>query len=102
MHLVQLLLPLYGEDGTPRPRALFDDVARELVERFGGLTRYHRAPARGVWKADDGREEKDEIVVYEVMVERLDRAWWRAYREGLEARFAQESVVVRATRVRTL
>ena len=35
MHLVQLLLPRYDET-----------VARELTERFGGMTAYARAPAK--------------------------------------------------------
>jgi hypothetical protein len=33
------------------------------------------------------------------MAEDLERAWWRAYRERLEARFRQDAIVVRAMRV---
>ena len=39
---------------------------------------------------------RDELVLYEVMVESLDRAWWSGYRSELERRFRQERVVVRA------
>jgi hypothetical protein len=102
MHLVQLLLPLYRQDGAPQPRALFAAVREELVERFGGLTAYNRAPAHGLWSEDEGRVEHDEIVVYEVMVPTLDRAWWAAYRAGLEERFAQKEMVVRAQSVEPL
>lgn len=35
-------------------------------------------------------------MVYEVMTEQLDRAWWADYRRALEVRFQQEEVVVRA------
>jgi hypothetical protein len=49
-----------------------------------------------VWRGDGGRTSRDEVVVLEVMVPDLDGAWWRAYREGLEARLRQEEVVVRA------
>jgi hypothetical protein len=103
MHLVQLLLPLYGHDGGRLPAALFALVREELVDRFGGLTAYSRAPARGLWAEGDGEPvEHDDIVVYEVMVPRLDRAWWKAYREELTARFRQQELVVRAQRIETL
>ena len=85
MHLVQLLLPRYDAG-----------VARELTERFGGMTAYARAPAKGEWKPAPGETVRDDIVVYEVMVEALDRAWWAAYRGELEQRFRQEELVVRA------
>jgi hypothetical protein len=98
-HVVQLLLPLYDNAGQPLPHALFDAVRRELVGRFGGLTAYTRAPAKGLWQQDGGATVRDDIVVYEVMAETLDEAWWRGYREALERRFAQQSLVVRATPV---
>jgi hypothetical protein len=100
MHLVQLLLPLYDNAGARQPEALFRDVRRELTEQFGGLTTYSRAPARGLWQDDaNGATEQDEIVVYEVMVERIDAAWWREYRESLERAFRQKALVVRAQEI---
>lgn len=106
MHLVHLLLPLYAQDGGRLPQAVFAAVRQELVDRFGGLTAYSRAPARGLWADDDDgageRLEHDDIVVYEVMVERLDRAWWKAYREELTRRFAQKELVIRAQRIERL
>ena len=95
MHLVQLLLPLVLDDGAPVPRERFEGVRRTLVERFGGLTTYSRAPAKGFW--DDGQDVvRDDVVVYEVMVESLDRDWWRALRERLCREWAQQELVVRA------
>jgi hypothetical protein len=41
-------------------------------------------------------------VIYEVMAEKLDEAWWRECRRSLESRFRQEQVVVRAQGVRLL
>lgn len=96
MHLVQLLLPLYRNDGTRQPRALFAGVRDELVEQFGGLTAYSRAPAEGLWNEEGEAVARDEIVVYEVMVDLLDREWWAEYRQALAARFGQEDLVVRA------
>ena len=62
-----------------------DAVARELTEKHGGLTAYARAPAAGLWMEGEGSPQRDDIVVYEVMVERLDTAWWSTYRSELEA-----------------
>jgi len=101
MHLVQLLLPLYGADGEKLPQALFEAVRAELVERFGGLTTYSRAPARGLWE-DGAGVERDDIVVYEVMADDLDRPWWSAYRARLAQRFRQQDLVVRAHAIEKL
>ena len=98
-YLVQILLPLSGNDGQPFDDAVFARTRTELTERFGGLTAHLRAPARGLWKADDGDLRRDDIVILEVMTESLDAEWWRAYRATLEARFQQEVVVLRATAI---
>lgn len=95
MHLVQLLLPVYDGKGNALPHDLFATVREELVARFGGLTAYTRAPARGLWQ-EGNHVEKDDIVVYEVMADALDREWWASYRAQLEQRFAQDEVVIRA------
>ena len=96
MHLVQLLLPLYAADGQRQPRSQFQRVHQELVDRFGGLTAYSRAPAEGLWDEGGDRVVRDDIVVCEVMVDDLDAGWWGAYRQDQERRFAQQEIVVRA------
>lgn len=97
MHLVQLLLPLYAQDGGRLEPSLFRAVRQELVERFGGLTAYTRAPAEGLWaEAGEGPVERDDVVVYEVMADSLDRAWWARYRQELGTRLRQKELVVRA------
>ena len=108
MHLVQLLLPLYDNDGRDFPRAHFERVASELTTRFGGLTAYTRAPAEGRWRDDSEPEgsadgaSRDEIIVYEVMTYPLDTGWWRDYRTELETLFAQDHIVVRAQEITLL
>lgn len=101
MHLVQLLLPLRDNDGRAFGAEHYEAVRGELTRRFGGLTAYSRAPAEGVWDGSDGRS-RDDVVVYEVMAEGLDRHWWRDFRASLERRFAQEELVVRAHQVERL
>jgi len=54
---------------------LFRQVADELTDKFGGLTAHTRAPAQGLWQADSGdAPTRDDIIIYQVMVESLDRA----------------------------
>jgi hypothetical protein len=97
VHLVQLLLPLTDNHGQPFGEAPFRQVRRELTDRFGGVTAFMRAPATGLWKRDEGSVDRDEVVIVEVMVETLEREWWRGYRDTLAARFRQEELIVRAT-----
>jgi hypothetical protein len=56
MHLIEILLPLTRRDGSPQPAERFAQVRAELVERFGGVTAFTRAPAEGLW--DDGGRER--------------------------------------------
>jgi hypothetical protein len=95
-YLIQLLLPLYDNNGRPFPANDYVELRTDLAERFGGVTAYTRAPARGVWKDETGGTARDDIVIFEVMTDSLDREWWTAFRKHLEERFRQESVIVRA------
>lgn len=100
--LVQILLPLYDNEGREFGAEPLGAVRRELTERFGGLTAHMRAPARGLWKTDEGAVARDDVVMLEVMAEALDRSWWSAYRGTLEQRFQQEQIVIRASRIELL
>ena len=102
MFLVQLLLPLQDGEGRPFNRSLFEELAAELTERFGGLTAYTRAPATGIWEERSGQTVRDQVVVYEVMTEDLEASWWGAFRQRLEAQFDQDELVVRAQEIRRL
>ena len=95
MHLIQLFLPLHDNAANAFPTELFRRVQQELTERFGGLTGFTRAPVEGLW-TQDVEVKKDDLVIYEVMTNDLDRSWWRSYRLDLEARFRQEHLIVRA------
>ena len=102
MYLVQLLLPLYDNQGNGFPAEHYSAVRRELTDQFGGLTAYTRAPAQGIWSDHDGPPRRDDIIVYEVMTKDLDHEWWRAFRQRLEAQFAQDELVVRSQEVERL
>jgi hypothetical protein len=96
-YLIQILLPLYDNDGNPFDPREYLHLRTELADRFGGVTAYTRAPARGVWKDDaTGETQRDDIVIFEVMTDTLDRAWWADFRKNLEGRFRQDTLIVRA------
>lgn len=96
MNMVQLLLPLWSNSGERFPKYLFDQVSKELMDEFSGLTAHTQAPASGLWEEDDGKTVHDEIIIYEVMVERLDVLWWSEYRRLLEGRFIQNKLIIRS------
>jgi hypothetical protein len=100
MYLIQLLLPLYDNHHQCFSQDSFDYVRHELTEKFGGVTAFSRSPAEGIWKENGKAEEKanrDEIIIFEVMADELDRKWWREYRTDLEKRFKQEKLIIRSS-----
>jgi hypothetical protein len=102
MYLIELLLPLYDNQARPFGAGAFAAVRRELVERFGGVTAHAQAPAQGLWEDANRRVQRDEVIVFEVMAEALDRDWWSAFRRRLEREFRQQELVIRATDIQKL
>ena len=96
MRLVQIFLPLSDNEGTAFPPSLFGQVCTELTDRFGGVTSFGRSPAHGVME-DSGEHVHDDIVIVEVIVDKLERVWWNTYRRDLERRFRQDEVLIRAS-----
>ena len=90
MHLIQLLLPVKA--GSKEKIA---QVRNELVEKFEGVTAYVRSVAKGAWIAPDGQEEHDDVVMVEVLVDTLDREWWRRYGTELATLFGEEKIHIR-------
>jgi hypothetical protein len=101
MHLIQILLPLNDGEGRRFPADLFERLAHELTEKFGGATSFTRSPAEGRWKSGQSTE-RDDIAVIEVMAETVDRDWWAELRRRLEHEFQQDEVVVRGQRTERL
>jgi hypothetical protein len=102
MYLVQLFLPLADDAGQRFPRTMFDAVRDALADRYGGVTSFVRAPAIGLWEDAAGHVERDDIVLFEVMVEALDRPAWAAMARDLARRFRQDEVLVRALAIERL
>ena len=66
MHLVQILLPVYDNDGRAFGREAFAGVREELTGRFGGVTAHLRSPAEGAWRDPGGGVDRDDVVILEV------------------------------------
>jgi hypothetical protein len=101
MKLIQIFLPLFDNAGRPLPKALFSRERDRLVDRFGGLTAHIQAPAKGLWRTGQ-RVKRDDLVIFEVMIRRVDRKWWMDYRHRLEKRFKQKALLVRVQDVKVL
>ena len=101
MHVIEIFLPLTRNDGAGQPGGLFEQVRSELIDRFGGLTAFSRAPAEGLWDSGEG-VDADAIVIFEVMAEELDCGWWADLRARLEGMFDQDEIVIRASAVKRL
>ena len=101
MYLIQILLPLYTNEGAAFEQEAYDRVRDELAKKFGGVTAFRSSPAEGVWK-EGGRISRDAIIIFEVMADELGRDWWTNYRGELEERFRQEKMIVRATAIEQL
>ncbi|MBY5461687.1 hypothetical protein HFO89_36205 [Rhizobium leguminosarum] len=100
MHLIQVFIP-----AAPQAPIDVEDVIatvqREMTERHGGTTAYLNSPAKGLWSNGEG-EEEDDVIVIEVMVDTLDKAWWHQYRRNLEQLLRQDALLVRALPVEVL
>ena len=101
MKLVQIYLPRYDNAGRRFPAAAYSRERQRLVERFGGMTAYTQAPAVGLWK-DGPKTKRDELIIFEVLIRRVDRKWWMDYRYKLQKRFTQKDLLVRFQDVRVL
>ena len=98
--LIQILLPTLDGKGVKVPLSKLRSLAHELSDRYCGVASYLRAPAEGLWQPhEDAPAEKDDIAIFEVMADDLDQAFWRSWRERLEADLAQSEIIVRAQSV---
>ena len=95
-YLIEIFLPLADKTGT-FPMERFSQVIEELKRKFGGVTVYDRSPAKGKTVTSS-----DDIVIFEVMTDDLERAWWSSCRARLEAKFAQDEVLIRVASIERL
>jgi hypothetical protein len=97
--LIQILLPLFDEKGENFPGSLYSGIKKELTEKFGGLTIYTRAPATGLWKENEKKITRDEIVIYEIVSDDIDERYWKNYKLFLQKEFRQDEVMIRCSEI---
>ena len=102
MHLIQLLLPLHDNHKQAFPRAYFNRVREDLTKQFRGVTAFVRSPAVGLWKENSDDIKRDEMVMFEVLTDQLDKDWWASYRKELEVKFRQEELLIWASDITRL
>ena len=101
MYLIQLLLPLHDNEKRPIPAEHFNRLRTDLTQRFGGVTAFVRAPAKGLWEEDE-EINSDDDVVFEIIAENFAKDWWPEYRIQLQHVFKQKEILIWATRVEKL
>jgi hypothetical protein len=102
MRLNQIFLPLYDNNKQPFSQSPYDKVRSELTETFGGVTAFVRSPAEGIWKQDDDNVHRDDVVIFEVIVDSINHEWWAQYRQALEQRFSQKEILITSTGIEKL
>jgi len=99
MQLIQILLPLIEKENKDSNFNLYTEIRKELTEKFGGITTYTRSPATGSWKEEANKTVKDDIIIYEVMAQDLDKDWWEKYKQMMEKEFEQEEIIIRTWQI---
>lgn len=96
--LIQVFLPLEGKNGR-RP-----DIVRieaEFDQKFGGVSTYRQSPVSGKW-LKDGRVERDDLLVIEVLAGSFDTQYWSKFRSGLEKLLGEQEILIRALKISVL
>ncbi|WP_200844340.1 hypothetical protein [Rhizobium sp. 18065] len=73
--LIQILLPQRDDAGTPFEANVYEQDRHRPTQKFGGMTLYRHAPAKGTWQASSDTEHY-EIVLAETVAADLDEHWW--------------------------
>ena len=97
-----LFVPLYYNDGRAVETQKFQDLQRQLLDHFGGLT-FFPQPHEGFWTMS-GITYRDEIVIYRVITsnEQQARRFLADLKERLKTEFVQEEILIVARDVETL
>lgn len=102
MRLIQIILPVHDEKDKAYPKKHYSRIEETLTKKFGGLTAYTRTPADGFWKDERNAARYDDVVILEVMTDKVEKRWWRKYKEQLEKTFAQTEIIIRLQKMKIL
>ena len=100
--LIQVFLPLSDHNGHSFPGEWYKQISTSLTERFGGVTIYQRAPVTGLWKEEEQHTVRDDLIIYEVMVDKVQKDYWEPFKKQLEQQFRQDSILIRSSPIQIL
>lgn len=100
--LIQIFLPLADNNDRSFPIDWYAAISAELNERFGGVTIYQHAPVTGLWKEEKQHTAKEDLIICEVMVDKVEMVFWKPFRKQLEEQFQQKSILIRSFQIQTL
>lgn len=100
--LVQLFVPLTDQHGQAFPEHYFGELSAELKERFGGVTIYSRSPAKGIWKTENEQTSQDELLIYEVLINKKETDFWLKLKTKLEKQLKQQEILILLSNTRKL
>jgi hypothetical protein len=103
MHIINIYLPQVNNAGIAFHEAIYLSIRAELIEKFGGLTKYDQVPAIGYWREDaDKPISKDLVIHYEVICQRLTKKYWANFRLRMEKIFQQTQILIVAHPIEAL
>ena len=102
MYQIELYLPLYNNDKKAFPTSHYESVKQNLSDKFGGITMYSRTPVIGLWKESQESIVKDDLVIYEIISEKLDESFWQEYKFMLQSLFQQEAIIIKSSKIKLL
>ncbi len=97
--LFEIFVPLHNQDGKSFPDSHFDKLRDLLLDKFGGVTVYHRSPVKGIWHGHNDSAEEDKLIIFEVMTVTAEKEFWNTLKSDLEKRFQQDEILIRVSRI---
>jgi len=96
--LVQVFLPF---SSTTRQKKKISSLEKILIDQFGGVSVYAQSPVSGKWQ-DDNHTEKDQMIVFEIMVPFLEVDFWTSLKLKLQKDFRQKEILIRHLNIGTI
>ena len=102
MKLIQIFIPLYDVEGNQFPGSIYESIKQLLTSKFDGLTIYQRSPAIGLWKENNHKTIKDDIIIYEIITEDVDKDFWLEFKKDKQEQLKQEELLIRSFEIQII
>ena len=91
---IEVLLPLFDNDGKPIEESKFLETSKELAAKFRGCTAL--TPAEGLWMNKDSVTSEDVNSGFYVVAPYIEDSinYFESYKDTLKYRFRQEEIFV--------